>query len=326
MQFSTFQKDLDDWQGSSLIFGVVKEEIESQLEKIKFVIDPKLLLKKVTAKKFKGEKGEILNFEFLDQKLETLILIGLGKSKDLNTSDIKNSLGDPIRKIVDKNEKTSILLPWKLINSQLEVHHIAESARLSAYKDNRFNKKKDEKKVLKEIEFLNLNKFENICFEETEKVCEGVELARRLVAAPPNSLTPQEMSITASQIAKDHDLEIKILDAKECENLGMGAYLAVAKGSDLEPKFIHLTLKSDGPIKEKIALVGKGLTFDSGGYNLKVGASQIEMMKYDMGGSAAVLGAAKALGAKTKGTRNSFYCGSLRKHDKWICSSSRRCS
>ena len=295
MQFSTFQKDLDDWQGSSLIFGVVKEEIESQLEKIKFVIDPKLLLKKVTAKKFKGEKGEILNFEFLDQKLETLIIIGLGKSKDLNKSDIKNSLGDPIRKIVDKNEKTSILLPWKLINSQVAIHHVAESARLSAYKDNRFNKKKDEKKVLKEIEFLNLNKYENICFEETEKVCEGVELARRLVAAPPNSLTPQEMSITASQIAKDHDLEIKILDAKECENLGMGAYLAVAKGSDLEPKFIHLTLKSDGPIKEKIALVGKGLTFDSGGYNLKVGASQIEMMKFDMGGSAAVLGTAKAI-------------------------------
>ena len=307
MQFSTFQKDLDDWQGSSLIFGVVKEEIESQLEKIKFVIDPKLLLKKVTAKKFKGEKGEILNFEFLDQKLETLIIIGLGKSKDLNKSDIKNSLGDPIRKIVDKNEKTSILLPWKLINSQVEIHHVAESARLSAYKDNRFNKKKDEKKVLKEIEFLNLNKYENICFEETEKICEGVELARRLVAAPPNSLTPQEMSITASQIAKDHDLEIKILDAKECENLGMGAYLAVAKGSDLDPKFIHLTLKSEGPIKEKIALVGKGLTFDSGGYNLKVGASQIEMMKYDMGGSAAVLGAAKALGAiKPKGLEIHF--------------------
>ena len=53
MQFSTFQKDLDDWQGSSLIFGVVKEEIESQLEKIKFVVDPKLLLKKITKKKFK---------------------------------------------------------------------------------------------------------------------------------------------------------------------------------------------------------------------------------------------------------------------------------
>ena len=138
MQFSTFQKNLDNWQGASLIFGVLEEEIASQLENIKFVVDPKLLLKKV---------------------------------------DIENSIGNLIRKTVDKNEKISILLPWELINSQLEINQFAESARLSAYKDNRFNKKKDEKKILKEIEFLNLKKFENISFEETEKICEGVELS-----------------------------------------------------------------------------------------------------------------------------------------------------
>jgi len=307
MQFSTFQKNLNDWQGSSLILGVVEEEIASQLENIKFLVNPKLLLKKFTKKNFKGEKGKTLNFEFLDQKLETLIIIGLGKSKDFNKSKPKNCLADIVRKLVDKNEKISILLPWELINSQQEIKDLAELARLSAYKDNRFNKKKDNKKVLKEIEFLNLKKFENISFQETENICEGVELARKLVAAPPNSLTPKEMALQASQIAKDHGLEVKILDSKECEDLGMGAYLAVAKGSDLEPKFIHLTLNSESPTKEKIALVGKGLTFDSGGYNLKVGASQIEMMKYDMGGSAAVLGAAKALGAiKPKGLEIHF--------------------
>ena len=66
-------------------------------------------------------------------------------------------------------KKISILLPWELINSEIEINQIAESARLSAYKDNRFNKKKDEEKVLKEIEFLNLKEFENVSFEETEK-------------------------------------------------------------------------------------------------------------------------------------------------------------
>ena len=81
MQFSTFQKNLDNWQGASLIFGVLEEDIAGQLENIKFVIDPKSLLKKITQKKFKGEKGETLSFEFLDQKLETLIIVGLGKSK-----------------------------------------------------------------------------------------------------------------------------------------------------------------------------------------------------------------------------------------------------
>ena len=297
MQFSTFQQDLNTWQGSSLIFGIVEEDLKNQLQKIDFIIDSKLLQEKINQKKFKGEKGKILNFDFFDQRLQTLKIIGLGESKNINSNDIKNSLADVIRKSADKEEKISILFPWELINSQEEIQSFGESARLSAYKDNRFNSKRDDKKVLKEIEFLNLNKFKNINFNETEYICEGVELARRLVAAPPNSLTPLEMSIQASKIAKDHGLEIKILEKNECEDLGMGAYLAVAKGSDLEPKFIHLTLKSKSPVKEKIALVGKGLTFDSGGYNLKVGASQIEMMKYDMGGSAAVLGAAKALGA-----------------------------
>ena len=116
MQFSTFQKNLDNWQGASLIFGVLEEEIASQLENLKFVVDPKLLLNKVTQKKFKGEKGETLSFEFLDQKLETLIIVGLGKSKDLNKSDIKNSIGNLIRKTVDKNEKISILLPWESVS------------------------------------------------------------------------------------------------------------------------------------------------------------------------------------------------------------------
>ena len=297
MQFSTFQQDLNTWQGSSLIFGIVEEDLKNQLQKIDFIIDSKLLLEKINQKKFKGEKGKILNFDFFDQRLQTLKIIGLGESKNINSNDIKNSLADVIRKSSDKEEKISILFPWELINSPEEIQSFGESARLSAYKDNRFNSKRDDKKVLKEIEFLNLNKFKNIDFNETEYICEGVELARRLVAAPPNSLTPLEMSRQALKIAKDHGLEIKILEKNECEDLGMGAYLAVAKGSDLEPKFIHLTLKSKSPVKEKIALVGKGLTFDSGGYNLKVGASQIEMMKYDMGGSAAVLGAAKALGA-----------------------------
>ena len=307
MQFSTFQKNLDNWQGTSLIVGIVEENIESQVENIKFAIEPKLLVKKFNKKKFKGEKGETLNFEFLDHKLENLTFIGLGKIKHIKKNDLKTSFANIIRKNLDKDEKISILLPRELISSQEDIHLIAESARLSSYQDNRFNKKKDEKKILKEIEFLNLKEFENVCFKETEYICEGVELARRLVAAPPNSLTPLEMSLEASKIAREHGLEIKILEKKECEDLGMGAYLAVAKGSDLEPKFIHLTLKSEGPTKEKIALVGKGLTFDSGGYNLKVGASQIEMMKYDMGGSASVLGAAKALGAiKPKGLEIHF--------------------
>ena len=145
MQFSTFNKNLDNWQGTSLIFGVFEEDIESQLENIKFVIEPTLLLKKVKQKKFEGKKTKTLSFEFLDQKLENLTLIGLGKSKGIKSNDLKNSLSDIIRKFVDKDEKISILLPWESINSKEEINHIAAFTRLSAYKDNRFNSKRDEK-------------------------------------------------------------------------------------------------------------------------------------------------------------------------------------
>jgi leucyl aminopeptidase len=115
------------------------------------------------------------------------------------------------------------------------------------------------------------------------------------VAAPPNVVTPAALADTAAGIAREFGLELKVLERSDCEALGMGSYLAVAQGSDLPPKFIHLTYRPQGGADRRLVLVGKGLTFDSGGYNLKTAGSQIEMMKYDMGGSAAVLGAMRAI-------------------------------
>jgi leucyl aminopeptidase len=102
----------------------------------------------------------------------------------------------------------------------------------------------------------------------------------------------------AAAIAADFSLELEVLERADCQALGMGAYLGVAQGSDLPPKFIHLTYRPDGEVRRRVVVVGKGLTFDSGGYNLKTAGSQIEMMKYDMGGSAAVLGAMRAIGQR----------------------------
>ncbi|KAJ0724374.1 putative aminopeptidase [Helianthus annuus] len=88
----------------------------------------------------------------------------------------------------------------------------------------------------------------------------------------------------------------KILDTEQCKELKMGSYLGVVAASTNPPKFIHLCYKPpNGPIKTKLALVGKGLTFDIGGYNIKKGSGSMDLMKCDMGGSATVLSAAKAL-------------------------------
>ena len=306
MQFSIFKNQLSSWQGKSLMVGLNKDEFISQLEQIDFIVDSKQLVKKINNNNFKGEIGNSISLEILGHQLDSLTIIGLGDKNKMNSDVLRSALSEGIRKVIDKDEKIGIMMPWDELDSNA-IYDIAEIIRLSSYKDNRFNKLRDEKIILKEIEFLNLENIENISFKEVEDICQGVEFARKLVAAPPNDLTPLEMSKKAIEIANEGNLEIQILEENDCLNLGMGAYLAVAKGSNLKPKFIHITYKPENSVSFKVALVGKGLTFDSGGYNLKVGASQIEMMKYDMGGSAAVLGAAKTIGSmRPKGVEIHF--------------------
>lgn len=126
----------------------------------------------------------------------------------------------------------------------------------------------------------------------------GSALARDLVNAPANILTPKTLGIAAVELARDYaSLECTIKGPVECAALGMGAYLGVAQGAsqDNEAQFIHLTYRRGVP-KTKLCIVGKGLTYDSGGYNLKLG-SPIELMKFDMGGAAAALGCAAAVAA-----------------------------
>ena len=111
-------------------------------------------------------------------------------------------------------------------------------------------------------------------------------------------LNSESLADTAKRIAKESNgrLQCTVLGKKECEARGMGAYLGVARGSETDPQFIHLTYSPPpgGTVNKKVGIVGKGLLFDTGGYNIKT--AMMEMMKFDCGGAAAVLGAARAIG------------------------------
>ncbi len=129
-----------------------------------------------------------------------------------------------------------------------------------------------------------------------EKIASAVNMSRDLVNAPPNVLTPVELAERARKMAKAHELDYKILGVRDLERQGMQLHLGVGKGSRNEPRLIHLTytpeVKPEGtPV---IALVGKGITFDSGGLSIKSSEGMMEM-KIDMGGAAAVLGAMRAV-------------------------------
>ncbi|WP_202080298.1 leucyl aminopeptidase [Caldalkalibacillus salinus] len=124
---------------------------------------------------------------------------------------------------------------------------------------------------------------------------EGVCLARNLMNAPGNYMTPTHLAGEADALAERHDMACDILDKEELEKLGMGALLAVSAGSTEPPKMIVLKYQGKPEWDDVLAFVGKGLTFDSGGISLKPALNMHEM-KMDMGGSAAVLGAMETIG------------------------------
>ena len=295
MQIS-FKKGFNGgWTGSVLAIGLLEDDIEGQLIDIEKELGLSIH-KKLKEIDFIAKEGEVQTYELLTGAPEKIIFIGLGQSENLNISIFREAAGKIARASKPKKKKLGVYLPWS-IGDQFEIAMaVAEGIRLSLFEDKRFKSNDDKKGSPQELELIGLDESANQILLELEPICSGVELARKLVAAPPNELTPSSLAEEAILIAKNHSLTSKILEKNEIEAKGMGAYLAVAKGSDLSPKFIHLIYRSTTPIKKKIALIGKGLTFDSGGYNLKVGASQIEMMKFDMGGSAVVLGAARAIG------------------------------
>jgi leucyl aminopeptidase len=128
-----------------------------------------------------------------------------------------------------------------------------------------------------------------------EAIASGVALARELANRPGNHCTPTFLGEQAKKLGKEYGFKVEVLDRKACEKLGMGSFLAVAQGSDEPPRFI--VARYDGAAKSQapVVLVGKGITFDTGGISLKPGA-EMDEMKFDMGGAASVLGTLRAIG------------------------------
>ncbi len=123
----------------------------------------------------------------------------------------------------------------------------------------------------------------------------GIELAREVANRPGNHCTPTLLAGQAVELAREHEhLKVEVLDRKALEKLGMGSFLAVAQGSDEPPQFI--VLRYDGAPRKQapVVLVGKGITFDTGGISIKP-AAEMDEMKYDMGGAASVLGTFRAV-------------------------------
>ncbi|CAI0427529.1 unnamed protein product, partial [Linum tenue] len=311
--FAAKEIDAVEWKGDLLAVGVTEKDMAKD-ESSKFdnsllkKLDSQLggLLSEASSEEdFTGKAGQSMVLRLPGMSSKRIGLIGLGQSS--STTFAFRGFGEAFAaaaKSTQANSAAVTLATTSSISNDSKLSTasaIASGTLLGLYEDTRY-KSEGKKPVLKSVDFVGLGSGAEIekKLKYAEDVSTAVIFGKELVNSPANVLTPVVLAEEASKIASTYSdvFTATILDAEKCEELKMGSYLGVAAASANPPRFIHLCYKpSSGPVKTKLALVGKGLTFDSGGYNIKTGAGcSIELMKFDMGGSAAVLGAAKAIG------------------------------
>ncbi|KAL2481134.1 Leucine aminopeptidase 1 [Abeliophyllum distichum] len=311
--FAAKEIDLVEWKGDMLAVGVTEKDMAKN-ENLKFKnstllkLDSELggLLSEASSEEdFTGKAGQstVLRLPGLDSK--RIGLIGLGSITSAIAS--YRSLGEAVGEAAKTANSSKIAIALASSEGLSAESKLATASALATgvvlgtYEDNRF-KSEPKKSTLKSVDILGLGTGSEIDkkLKYAEDVCSGIIFGKELVNAPANVLTPGILAGEAMRIASEYSdvFTATILDVEQCKQLKMGSYLGVAAASANPPHFIHLCYKPPGgAVNTKLALVGKGLTFDSGGYNIKTGPlCSIELMKFDMGGSAAVLGAAKSLG------------------------------
>ena len=255
----------------------------------------------VDEQEFKGAAGSSVFTRVAGMPFKHVGLVGLGEA-DAITGDAWMALGKEAAAQATKTKVNTVAVGKYWMGDEEaafrgKANGIAAGAFLGSFEDSRF--KSDAKpgsvKTVHVLTQPGVDVTPEIAAGKAK--ASGVVLTKQLVAAPPNVVTPTALATVAKQIADafPETCSVKILEKEECEAMGMGSYLGVSEASDEPPKFIHLTYKAKDA-KKTVAVVGKGLTFDSGGYNIKAGAgSMIEMMKFDMGGAGATLGAARII-------------------------------
>ncbi|MFZ4565585.1 MAG: leucyl aminopeptidase [Prochlorococcaceae cyanobacterium] len=249
-------------------------------------------------RRFQAKPGELQILTLAGAVPCQVLVAGLGSPEAFDGRALRAAVAQLARASRDLGiGELALALPIEGFDPPSALAALVQGFRLGTYHDQRFRSEPEPMQLPGCIWLLGLDPTLETLIAREEQICAGVELARELVAAPPNAVNSLTLEVTARGLAQELGLELTVLDAEACRERGMGAYLAVAQGAAVPPRFLHLTIRPDGPVRRRVVLVGKGLTFDSGGYNLKVGPSQIEMMKYDMGGCGAVLGAARSLGA-----------------------------
>jgi leucyl aminopeptidase len=248
-------------------------------------------------KDFKGRKSSLMKVPLFDGNVKNLYLAGLGKANEYKPNLLRDALSSALRKIGRERNKSVLIISDKT-GPDADVI-LGEAAELSGYVFDKYKSKGSEgeknsgKYFLKKIFVGHMDKKKislGRVFGDAQR------FARDLANEPGNVVNPVSLGEIAARFAKDHGLACELWDEKKLAAERMGALLAVGRGSVTPPRLIHLTYSPRGRAKKRIVFVGKGITFDSGGLDLKP-ADFLKTMKGDKSGACNVLGVMKGAAA-----------------------------
>ncbi len=256
---------------------------------------------------FKGGLGELLTIHTMGQMTtKRVIVVGLGAQDKITTQSIRRASAVAARHAQNTGaHQVTLALQWNETQSETlrgEVQAEVEGALLGLYTF-RMYKHTEHTSNGNSVSQLNILTESSAdtasisqAIEQGQALAEATNFARNLINEPPNVLTPAELANRATHMAKQFGLEYEVFDKAKITELGMGGLLGVTQGSAEPPQFIVLRYRGGQTTDKGMALVGKGITFDTGGISIKPAAGMDEM-KGDMGGAAAVLGAIQAIAA-----------------------------
>ena len=255
----------------------------------------------------KGKRGEITLIHTLGKMATSRVLVlGLGRASDFGAETVRSVAGEACRYLrglgVEKAASIAHGAGIGGLDNTASAQALVEGSLLGLYRFDKY--KTTEADRSDDIKELVLVEFDSARVKELQKgvsegtiIAEAVTLCRDMVNEPANFMTPTRMAEVALEVARDAGLQLQVIDRPRMVELGMGALLGVAQGSEEPPKLIVLRHEGDPDDESNhLALLGKGITFDSGGISLKPGEN-MGRMKGDMAGGAAVISAIKAISA-----------------------------
>ncbi len=290
---------------SNILVPIFEEQVEN--EKFTALLpfltpSKKATLRELVKKwKFNAKAGKLFQFDYEDNKeLKTLFLYGLGKKEKFKLIGFKRTMSKSFRALSNKELSSySIFIPWTTKSWKLDsvLAKVYLSVALTNYKFDKYIKKEKDKTELKQVSVFITALYDKFKDSEVKKlikenkiIADAVENSRNLLNETPMNMYPEVLKDSVVGLFKGRKgVKVSVMDFEQIKAKGMNLLAAVGMGSDKKPYFVEISYKSTNKKAKTLSLVGKGITYDAGGYSLKP-AQHLVGMHMDMGGAAMMIG------------------------------------